>query len=127
MPDSSSIMSLLLLLYSLGGFKIQKRILLLGLFPQKRWNDSGNVHNITLLDTGLNQQCARLFSAQITLEHAIESCVQHSMIIPNEVGDGSLAYSLADEVQIPFEHEHMLQGLIFITHIYPREEALHDS
>jgi hypothetical protein len=126
MPDSST-MSLLLLLYSLGGFKVQERILFRGLFPQKRWNDSGNMYNITLLDAGLNQQCAHLFSAQTTLEHAIKSCVQHRMIMLNEVEDDSLAYSLADEFQISFEHEHMLQGLIFITHIYPREVALHDS
>ena len=123
---------LLFLLYSLGGSKIGERILFCGLSSQKRWNDSGNVHEITLLDAGLDQQYAHLFSARTELEQAIKSCVRYSMIIPSELEDGSLAYSLTDELQdqlsFSFEpKELILQGLIFIAYIYPREEALHDS
>ena len=124
--------SLLLLLYSLGCFRIQKRVLFLGLSPQKRWNDNGHVHEVTLLDAGLIEQYARLFSTEIELEQAIKSCIQNSMIIPNTLEDGTMAYSLTDEsqIQIPSssdQTELSLQGLIFITHIYPREENLHDS
>ena len=131
MSDSTS-NSLLLLLYSLGFFEIRECILFWGLLPQKRWNGKGNLHEITLLDTGLNQQCVHLFSARIELEQAIKSCIQNSMIIANELEDCSLVYSLTDDLQTRIsrffkQKELILQGLIFTTHIYPREEILHDS
>ena len=131
MSDFSTI-PLSLLLYSLGCFKIQECILIYGLFPQKRWNDSGNVHEITLQDAGLDQQYARLFLDRIKLEQSIKSCVQYGMIVPIKLEDGSLAYSLADELQdlisSSFEPKELIvQGLIFTTYIYPRDEILYDS
>ena len=127
-----STIPLSLLLYSLGCFKIQECILIYGLFPQKRWNDSGNVHEITLQDAGLDQQYARLFLDRIKLEQSIKSCVQYGMIVPIKLEDGSLAYSLADELQdlisSSFEPKELIvQGLIFTTYIYPRDEILYDS
>lgn len=131
MSDSSTV-PLLLLLHSLGYSKIPKSVLFYGLSPQKRWNDSGNIYEITLLDAGLDQQYAHLFSGRIKLEQAIQSCVQSSMIIPSVLEDGSLAYSLTNELrnQISFSFEPkklILQGLIFTAYIYPREEIVHDS
>lgn len=119
-------------MYSLGGFQIREHILFLGLSPQKRWNDKGNVHEIRLFEAGLSQHCARLFSAKVELEQAIKSHIKYGMITPNVLEDGSLAYSLANEIKIQisrsFEQEELvLQGLLFTTHIYPREEVLHDS
>jgi hypothetical protein len=100
--------------------------------PQRRWNDQGIVHEVTLLEAGLNEQYFHLFSTSIELEQAIQSYIQNSMIIPNELEDGSLAYSLANKSQIQIsssseQKELIIQGLLFITHIYPREETLHDS
>jgi len=125
--------SLLLLLYSLGCFRVQERVLLYGLSPQKRWNDKGLVDKITPLGAGLNQHFVRLLSTRTELEQAIQFCIGHNMIVLSKLQDGSQAYSLTDQsrTQIsgsPKQSELALhQGLIFTSHIYPREEHLHDS
>lgn len=129
--DSSSI-SLLLLLYSLGCIKIPEYILFRGLLPQNRWNDKGQLCEITLLDTDLNQQYAQLFSIRTELEQAIKSCIQDDKIIADKLEDDSSAYSLAPNVQAEISHqlkpeELILPGLIFIAYIYPREEISHES
>ena len=129
--DSSS-SSLLLLLYSLGCIKISEYILFRGLLSQSRWNDKGQLCKISLLDTDLDQQYVQLFSIRTELEQAIKSCIQDDMIIADKLEDDSSIYSLAPNVQTKISHhwkpdELILPGLIFIAHIYPREEFSHES
>ena len=123
---------LLALLYSLGCSEIRKDMLYRGLFPQKRWNDHGNVHEVTLQDAGLNEQVSRFFSSHIKLEQAIESCIQLGLIVLGKLTDDSLAYSLSDlsrhRISQSFKREELsLLGLMFTAHIYPRDQTLEPS
>ena len=124
--------SLLLLLHSLGCFTIREQILLRGLSPQKRWDVNGEMQEVTLSEAGINEQFVRLFSSRMELEQAIKSCVRDNMIIPYELEDGSLAYSLTNPRQVQIsssfgQMELFLQGLVFICHVYPTDETRHDS
>ena len=124
--------SLPILLYSLGCSEIREDILFRGLFPQKRWNDHGNVHEVTLHDGGLNEQVVSLFSSQIKLEQAIKSCIQFGLIELGVLVDGSLAYSLSNQsrhqVSQSFKREELsLLGLMFTAHVYPRDHTLEPS
>ena len=103
-----------------------------GLFPQKRWNDQGNVREITLHEAGLDEQVARLFSSQIQLEQAIKSCIQLGLVVLGTLGDDSPAYSLSDQsrhqISQSFKREELnLLGLMFMAHIYPRDQTLEPS
>ncbi|OCT52740.1 hypothetical protein CLCR_09568 [Cladophialophora carrionii] len=118
------------LLYSLGSSKIQDRLLLYGTLPQQRWSSTGEIHKINLADTGLDARLVRLFSSEHDLKHALEACVRQGVIVRTQSDDGLVAYSLCNEAQFsnaPEQDALMLQGLIFLAHVYPREEALHDS
>lgn len=127
-----STVSLPALLYSLGCSEIRKDMLYRGLFPQKRWNDHGNVREVTLHEAGLNEQVVRLFSSQIELEQAIKSCIQLGLIVLGTLADDSLAYSLSDQsrhqISQSFKRDELsLLGLMFTAHIYPRDQALEPS
>lgn len=103
-----------------------------GLFPQKRWNDLGNVREVTLHEAGLDEQVARLFSSQIELEQAIKSCIQLGLIVLGTLADDSPAYSLSNQSRHQISHsfkreELSLLGLIFTAHIYPRDQTLEPS
>jgi uncharacterized protein YejL (UPF0352 family) len=127
-----SAVSLSVLLYSLGGCEIREDILYRGLFPQKRWNGHGNVHEVTLYDAGLNEQVAHLFSNRIKLDQAIKSCIQLDLIVLDTLVNDSLAYSLSDQsrhqISQSFKHEELSRlGLMFVAHIYPRDQTLEPS
>ena len=129
---SFSTVSLPALLYSLGCSEVRKDMLYRGLFPQKRWNDQGNVREITLHEAGLDEQVARLFSSQIQLEQAIKSCIQLGLVVLGTLGDDSPAYSLSDQsrhqISQSFKREELnLLGLMFMAHIYPRDQTLEPS
>jgi len=124
--------SLPVLLYSLGCSEIREGILNRGLFPQKRWNDHGNVQKVTLRDAGLDEQVACLFFSKIKLEQAIQSCIQLGLIVRGVLADDSLAYSLSDQarhqISESFEYERLsLLGLVFTAHLYPRDQSLEPS
>lgn len=130
--SDSSPVPLLSLLYSLGCSEIREDILFCGLFPQKRWNDHGNVQEVTLRDAGLNGQIACLFSSKVTLAQTIETCIQLGLIVSDVLADDSLAYSLSDQsrhqISESFKNEDLsLLGLIFTAHIYPRDQTLEPS
>jgi len=117
------------LLYSLGCSQIRQDILFRGLLPQKRWDDRGNVHEVRLRDAGFNRQIVCLFSNRSGLEQTIKSCIQLGFIVQSVLGDGSLVYSISNQSQhqIPQScnrKELDLLGLMFTTHIYPRDKTL---
>lgn len=131
MPDPSCT-SLSVLLFSLGCVEIPKYILLCGLVPQKRWNDEGHSHEISLFNTGINPQYVHLFSSRTKLEQTIKFCIQDNVIIEHELEDASLVYSLTanskSQIARCFNSKDLiLPGMIFTAHIYPREENLQDS
>ncbi|OJD21601.1 hypothetical protein ACJ73_07057 [Blastomyces percursus] len=68
------------LLCSLGGSQVLERVLFRELVPQKRWNGSGNVHEILLHDSGLDKTIVDLFSSPARLKQAVESCTQLGLI-----------------------------------------------
>jgi len=120
---------LLVLLYSLGCSQIRQDILFRGLLPQKRWDDRGNVHEVRLRDAGFNEQIVCLFSNRSELEQTIRSCIQLGFIVQSVLRDGSLVYSISNQSQhqIPQScnrEELDLLGLMFTTHIYPRDKTL---
>ncbi|KAL6714255.1 hypothetical protein ACLMJK_007678 [Lecanora helva] len=129
---SCSTVFLQALLSSLGSSQIRKDMLCRGLFPQKRWNDLGNVREFTLHEAGFREQVARLFSSQIELEQAIKSCLRLGLIATGVLADGCLAYSLSDQsrfrISQSFKREELsLLGLMFMAHIYPRDQVLEPS
>lgn len=129
---NSSIGSLLVLLYSLGGSEIRRDILLRGLSQQKRWDDRGNVHELSICASGLGEQITSLFSSEAKLEENIRASIQLGSIVVSGVANGSLAYSISDlsRLQIfqSYSCEELQQtGLMFTIHIYPRDHTLEPS
>ncbi len=127
-----STVSLTVLLYSLGCSGIREDVLYRGLFPQKRWDEHGNVQQVTLRDGGFDEQVACLFSSKIRLAQAIESCIQLGLIVVDVLVHDSPTYSLSDQsrhnISESFESEELsLLGLMFTAHIYPRDETLESS
>jgi hypothetical protein len=131
-PSEDLINPLPVLIYSLGHSQLRQDILFRGLLPQKRWDDRGKVHEITLYDAGFDKQITGLFSSQSKLEQNIESCIQLGLIVQGVLDDGSLVYSISDQSQHQisqsFKDEELhLLGLMFTTHIYPRDQTLEPS
>jgi hypothetical protein len=124
-----SINPLAVLLYSLRCSQIRQDILFRGLLPQKRWDDCGNVHEIMPCDAGFIEQITSLFSSQRELEQTMASCIQLGLVVQGVLEDGSLVYSVSEHSQhqisqsFKLEELHLL-GLMFIVHIYPRDQAL---
>lgn len=120
------------LLYSLGCSYIRQDILFRGLMPQRRWNADGNVHEIFLHHSGVNEKISHLFSSQPVLEQALNYHFEAGLITRFVSADGSVAYSLSDHLhhqisQFFGNKDPDLFGLIFTTHIYPRDENLEPS
>ena len=120
-----------LLLYSLGGSKVRESVLYHGLSPQKRWDERGHMQEATLVDAGLERPVVDLFASEHKLRRIIESCIQLHMIRVDRLADNSVAYSLSEEtkdkISRSFKDEDLgLQGLIFVTHVFPRDHALQD-
>ncbi|KKZ68233.1 hypothetical protein EMCG_06090 [[Emmonsia] crescens] len=116
------------LLCSLGGSQVLERALFRGLVPQKRWNESGNVHEILLDDSGLDKTIVDLFSSPAKLKQAIDSCTRLGLITQCML-NGSPIYSVCEWLQLKISgsigYGRLKQiGLIFTTHIYPRDEIL---
>lgn len=113
----------------MGPSAIPERLLLHGTSPQQRWNSEGEICTISLTDAGLDDSFVRLFSTEHDLKQALESCIRKGVIFRTQLDDGSVAYSLCNEAWTPNTSEDvlMLQGLIFLAYIFPREEALHTS
>jgi hypothetical protein len=118
------------LLYALGGSEVGEWVFLEGSTPQRRWNTDGSFLEVTLVDSGIGQLLGGVFSDHRTLEQTLDSCVQSDWIIRNAEGT-SQTYSLSNEMysQISSDprEDIILIGLIFIIHIYPRDEELHKS
>ncbi|RDL31542.1 Uncharacterized protein BP5553_09751 [Venustampulla echinocandica] len=121
-----------LLLYALGGSQIRQDVLFRGLLPQKRWDGCGNVREITPRDAGFDEQTTSIFSSQTVLEQTIETCIRFGLVLQGVSEDGSLQYSITEQSRrqisqtVKGEELHLL-GLIFTTHIYPRDQALEPS
>ncbi|CZS92454.1 uncharacterized protein RAG0_03007 [Rhynchosporium agropyri] len=120
------------LIFSLGSFHIRRDVLFRGLLLQKRWDSFGNVHGITLRDAGFDEQIVCLFSGQGEFEQDIESCIQLGLIVQEVSEDGSLVYSITDRsrdqiLQFCQREELHLLGVMFITHIFPRDQNLESS
>ncbi|OJD26415.1 hypothetical protein ACJ73_02206 [Blastomyces percursus] len=116
------------LLCSLGGSQVLERVLYRGLVPQKRWNGSGNVHEILLHDSGLDKTIVDLFSSPARLKQAVESCTQLGLTT-RCMRNGSPVYSVCEGLRLKISVSigcGRLEkiGLMFTTHIYPRDEIL---
>ncbi|KAH6670180.1 hypothetical protein B0J14DRAFT_114015 [Halenospora varia] len=131
-PSDLPINPLPVLLYSLGCSQIRQDILFRGLLLQKRWDDRGKVHEITLRDAGFKEQITCLFSSQSELEQTIESCIQLGLVVQGVLEDGSQVYSTSDrsrhQISQSFQRDELhLIGLMFTTYIYPRDQTLEPS
>jgi hypothetical protein len=93
---------------------------------QERWNAKGFVQTVTLLEAGLRQDLAYAFSSQSMLEETLERGIKNKMIAQNKDEDGAPVYSPIDGSQ----HQTLadiIEGLVFVTYIYPRGEGLNKS
>ena len=116
------------LLHALGCSEIPKGVLSCGLSLQTRWNEKGDQTELTLMESGLDEEYVRLFQTELQLDQIISCCIKNETIIQNGTGEDSLTYSVAgDQHSSSDAEELMLPGLIFIAHIFPREENLHSS
>lgn len=101
-----------------------------GTLPQQRWTSQGHVNTITIRDAGLHDHYVHVFATRHDLMQLLDLCIQEGVVSQTPLEDGSPSFSLCAQAQFskkPEEEGIMLQGLIFLAHVFPREEALHDS
>ncbi|KAK5527602.1 hypothetical protein LTR25_011051 [Vermiconidia calcicola] len=129
-PGNGFLFCLCALLHSLGGQRVPERLLMSGTLPQQRWNSQGNVNTITIRDAGLHDHYVHVFATGHDLMQLLDFCIQEGVVSQTPLEDGSRSFSLCAQAQFSKKLEEegiMLQGLIFLAHVFPREEALHDS
>ena len=125
--NKASTGSLPALLLSLGGFQVPRDFLLRGLLPQKRWNELGEVHEVLLGGAGFNAETTRIFSDPNILEQSIKFYSQHGLITQCGKTKESLVYSISEQVRPEisqrFQGEELdVLGIMFIAHIFPRDQ-----
>ncbi|TLD27450.1 uncharacterized protein E2P81_ATG10738 [Venturia nashicola] len=94
-------------------------ILLLGAVPQQRWGEQGNVIEIDLFKAGLDEELARILSDQTQVNEVIRSHTHDDE--PSVTTNSSSALPQVEQDWLN------MQRLIFLGHIYPRDEVLQKS
>lgn len=126
----------LLLLFSfLDGSEIPMAVLIRMRFPQKRWNDCGEMEEVTALKAGLDPDLVAFLSDDIMLDQAIQVLRSHSLIVVNSGPDDQSTFVLKDEVKrwvvqrsTPSQKDHWsAQASKLVLQAFPRGEQLDRS
>ena len=125
-------LTLAALILSLGPHPIQHWLLLQGLLPQKRWDDSGSSCQVTINDSGISAAAASIFSDYEKFENILEECIGFQLLAVERLIDGDTTYSVQHEARsnilslLPAEELCML-GIAFVAYLFPRDEILEPS
>ncbi len=109
LSDSPEVMSLLLLLFSLGGYNIPKSMLVRGCSPRLRWDDTGEVKKITAVDAGLEPDICTFLSNNARLDRALQALALRSFLVSHTLTEGQPTYTLEPH-SLRFVTQHISQN-----------------
>lgn len=117
-----------LFLLSLGGSKIDERILEQAVDRQSRWASDGSTRNVSVRDVGLLPEIERSFVSRKDLYSNLSALMNNGILIKeNERGISRYSVMKSADVLEWGGSQFRVQGLLFAAYIFPRDELLHAS
>ena len=101
-----------------------KSILMRGVRPQTKWSTEGDVVQSSLSETEMTPQCAAVFQNENTLIETLELGLQRGILRCSSKEGRDVIHLNEAQTLLPSSNISPIDGLIFISHAFPLQEAL---
>ena len=101
-----------------------KSILMRGARPQTKWSTEGDVVQSSLSETEITPQCAAVFQSENTLIETLDLGLEKGRLRCSAKEGRDMIYLNETQTPLPSSIISPIDGLIFISHAFPLQEAL---